>query len=45
MAPENGSKTCSNCLHKIEKSTFIECQVCLRDGKQGNQFPGWKKEK
>lgn len=45
MPSELGSKTCSNCLHKHEKSVFTECQICLRDSKQGNQFPGWKPEK
>jgi hypothetical protein len=38
-------KTCVNCQHGREVSTFPVCVDCLKESKNGDQFPGWQPKK
>lgn len=42
MASIEHDNNCINCLHRHESSTFQKCVACLKNAKQGNQFPEWE---
>jgi len=44
MAPEMSSQTCTNCAYRHTSGQFPHCVECNKNGKPGNQFPGWKAE-
>lgn len=42
MASIEYDNNCLNCQHRHASATFQRCVDCLKNAKQGSQFPGWE---